>query len=402
MLRSPILVFALCLTACGLSGLDDTEGDGEGQEAAPVTLTVGTYNVFLREPFLEGIAYDRSNPQCRAQMLGERLGELGLDILALQESFALNDVLVKGFQQTAGEENWAILGQPWPRPVGPGPGHYGCFDAAGDFHQRLNGFRVTNGGVSLFSPHPYAGTPWMDVGELTETVKPDFGPTARGYCACNGDDCLAFKGLSYAPVLVHRGADVVGMNVISTHLDAGSNAENAAVRLEQLRSIRAFIEERLCTHTERNRWPTLLVGDMNVNHRGGHDANEEYHTMMQELGNISCLHAPVDAYLEVHQSWPDTNANAGTSTCKSSTIETCSLDDVSRRLDYILMFNPRINPAYPRANGIWRIGAITQASTEALMDPSCAFENKGETLNASGHLSDHKLVTATIVLTRVP
>lgn len=398
-------IFSLCMlmwvSACALSGMDETVEDSNGQQGVSVSLQVGTYNVFLRQAFLEGIAYDRSNPSCRAQKIGEQLGERHFDILALEESFddALSGTLLDSYKRARTSETWSILGAPWPKPVGPGPGFYGCFDEEGLFINKLNGFRLANGGLSLISSHPFIGETWTDVGPLSGTIQANFGPTARGYCECGGEDCLAFKGLSYAPIRLQKEGQTIDLNVISTHLNASGDPE---IRQKQLRSLVAFVEQRLCTHPSRNSWPLILLGDLNVGHTADGGGNEDYLAMMGELSKISCMNPPQDAYLEVHQSWDSLDANAGTSTCAGSTLKTCAFPEptrVSRRVDYIMVFAPKINVAFPSAAS-WQVQSVTSAYTEALIDPACAFEYRGETYNSAGHLSDHKLLTATIELRR--
>lgn len=364
-----------------------------------MTLQVGTYNVFLREPFLEGIAYDRSNPRCRATHIGTQLGNTNLDIVALQEAFTLNDLLVNAYKTaTSAPQLQTLIGQPWPAPTNRPNGTRGCFNESGTFYERMINYQITNGGVSLITPHAFVGTPWTDYGQLSEPVDTQFGPTARGYCDCTSEDCLAYKGLVYAPVQINRAGHTVSLNVLSTHLNASGDPE---VRRRQIRSLVAFVEQRLCTHSERRTWPIIFLGDLNVGHIGGGATNDEYYSILEELNAISCMENPRDAYLEVHQSWNDEDPDAGTSTCSGSSIQTCGKPThISRRLDYIMILNPTINPAYPSSGQAWRIETIRTAATEALNEPSCSFEYENKVYNTAGHLSDHKLLTATLELRR--
>lgn len=285
-------------------------------DAPPTHVRALTYNVFLRPPPVNWA--DRN--ECRARALGRALAAESTphDVLVFNESFEHDAVaaLANSLRERFPHQ---VLSQP-----------------------AASGLRV-NGGVSLLSPHPieqWRAVPFDD-------------------CIGKWNDCLANKGFVWA--LLDLG-DNLKLNVLATHLNSGGGYKARRVRRKQLAQIRDFMHAQPSTA----RWPTLLLGDLNINglryeaRYPDSDALTEYARAMALLGNTcqackdescraTCNPHPTDTFRARHGPWtfdaPGTRA-ANTYLCLYETLQPCASPDdadawrTRQRIDYILDFGP--------------------------------------------------------------
>ena len=337
-----------------LPGAAVTPSEGE-----PISsLDVMTYNVFLRPgPISWGDAND-----CRATAIGKELAKRAdeLDIVALNESFSGDAVEL--LAETVGNRfPYRVLRRP-----------------------RAKMLRV-NGGISLLSRFPI-----RDV--FTET-----------FDTCSFDDCLASKGFIHAVIEISKSLRV---NVIASHLDAGSSAEDRIARQQQIRKIRRYMDE----HEVGRDWPTLLMGDLNVDGiRGSLGAladaqgnHSEYRTFLTALskpcrecrdGRCSnlCGQRPADVVTADYGPWAfeaEQTADVNSLNCVGQSVAPCkspnSRDhwEKRKRLDYIISFDQ------PRTSGVEL--EVRDTSHVPFRDDACGTE----------YLSDHKAVRASFDIRR--
>src|SRR5690554_6478024 len=272
-----------------------------------------TYNIFMRPAPVNW----RDRNACRARRIADYFNDdaHAHDIVVLTESFesASTQLLAKSTEQTYPHQ---ILSQPPARGLS------------------------INGGVSILSPHPI---------EEWEAV-------AFEQCHGKWNDCLATKGFVWARIRVSTS---LKFNVLATHLNSGGGAGARASRRAQLAQIRAF----LTSHPSIARWPTLLMGDLNINGlrweepTPGADRLSEYADAMLFLAG-ACTHCdalPVDTYRAAQAPWrydePQTRA-ANTYNCVDESLQPCKSPNAAEhwkrrlRLDYIMDFGaPRDAPS---------------------------------------------------------
>ncbi len=322
-------------------------------------LRVMSYNAFLRPaPVSWG---DKS--QCRAERIAERLSDQPIprDIIVLNETF---DKHATGRLAEVAEERFPFqaLGLPEAR-----------------------GLR-TNGGLSILSRYPIEK--W----------------SAKRFSRCSGEfnDCLATKGVLWALVRVSRDLKV---NIVATHMNSGRRDSARSAREHQLDEIREFIDSQHQT----KRWPTLLMGDLNINglryepRYKTSDELTEYAQSMALLGNscatcetaacyARCNPVPVDAFRKQMGAWSfeaEATRHVNTHNCLGQVMEPCTSpnDDANwqtrSRLDYVMHFGP------PKLSPNLKV-RVTDAASRPYRDDTCG----------TNFLSDHKAVEATIEFER--
>lgn len=120
-------------------------------------------------------------------------------------------------------------------------------------------------------------------------------------CGCDGADCLAAKGFSYAKINV-RGHIV---HVVSTHFQAWNRGDTFEIRVRQANEVAEYLESlRLTAGPEE---PIFLAGDFNV---------DQYTqpTHLSRLCEIMCNFQTVPlrhSYSEIYSSDPGTNRLMG-------------------------------------------------------------------------------------------
>jgi endonuclease/exonuclease/phosphatase family metal-dependent hydrolase len=320
-----------------------------------------SYNIFMRPP---PVSWGDRN-KCRARSIARRLnGESAArDIVVLNESFEQKSV-AKLAELTSQRYPYQILRQP-----------------------AAEGLRV-NGGVSILSRHPIE----------------EWSATPFEQCHGEWNDCLATKGFVWARIRI---SDQLKVNVLATHLNSGGSEQARQVRRSQLRRIREFMRNSPSVA----RWPTLLMGDLNINglRWSARDPKSgelsEYAATMNFLGNscqqcadaaclAECARFPVDAFRRIHGPWQfDAEATraANTYNCVDERMLPCvspnSPEHWGRRLrlDYILHFGaPRLAPELQVR--------VLGADTVSFADDACS----------TTYLSDHKAVAATIAIGEKP
>ncbi len=311
-------------------------------------LRVMAYNVFMRP---DPVGWGDENA-CRARQISQALNEQPLDIVVLNEAFSAPDVASLA-KRTASTYPFRILQKP-----------------------RGQGLK-TSGGLVLLSRHP--------IDRYSTHAFSDCGGVFR--------DCVATKGFLHAVVAID---DDLKVNVIATHLDAGYRDRDRSARRSQLREIRRYLDRRPILEE----WPTLLLGDLNVdglNPDAGIDS--EYNAMLSTLGNTcatcdtrscqnQCTPTPFDVYHRAHQRWDVSEVstrNTHTTNCSVIGFDKCRSPNEDdhwkrrRRLDYILSFGapsqrPTLEPQ------------IRQAAHPAFRNDTCG----------TTYLSDHRAVAAEI------
>ena len=328
------------------------------EELTAASLRVLAFNTFLRPaPISWGDA-----TTCRARRISERIGAPGadFDIAVLTESFKTDDVLL--LAKGAAERF------PYQRLSLP------------ESQRAL----AVNGGLSVLSRYP-----------IEET-------RAEAYrtCAPNLGDCFASKGILYVRVALNARLKV---NVVATHLDAGGTEADRRARAEQLAQIRDFLER----HVDTERWPTMIVGDMNIDGlrheiraRGPKGLLSEYGQMLRTLGNTcvscrdqacreSCSPGLVDAFRASRPAWSfdSTSTRAvNTMNCNGIDLGDCAspnddaLWESRRRLDYVLVADARDD------DGVQAM--IERVEHPAFADDACETR----------YLSDHRAVAADVLL----
>lgn len=328
--------------------------DAAPADAAPAYAKIRalTYNIFMRPAPVNW----RDRNACRAQRIADYFSDdaHAHDIIVLTESFepASTQILARSTAQTYPHQ---ILSQPPARGLS------------------------INGGVSILSPHAIE----------------DWEAVAFERCHGKWNDCLATKGFVWARIRVSKS---LKFNVLATHLNSGGGAGARATRRAQLAQIRAF----LTTHPSIARWPTLLMGDLNINGlrweepTPGEDRLSEYADAMLFLAG-ACPHCdalPVDTYRAAQAPWrydePQTRA-VNIYNCVDESLQPCKSPNAAEhwkrrlRLDYILDFGaPRDAPALETRT-------LASATLE-MADDSCATQ----------YLSDHRALETTLEMGQFP
>lgn len=296
------------------------------------TLWLMAYNTFLRPA---PVSWGDKN-DCRAPEIGKELARTPADIVVLNEAFSPPHV----------EELVEKASEVFPFHTIQKPASRGL---------------KTNGGLSILSRYPI---------EWVET---------RAFDTCSGTlgDCMAKKGFLHALIKVSSDLKV---NILATHLDAGDGDDDRRARRAQMQTIDRYRTRQ----PSFRRWPTVLMGDMNVNGIGaGKDADPEYYEMMSILGD-----ATNDAFLDHNGPWsatPVATRQVNTANCSSIGFEGCDSPNEDEfweereRLDYIFTF-----PAPPQQPEL-------QTDVLAAAHPSFASDACG-----TGYLSDHRAVAARV------
>lgn len=326
----------------------------QAPEIAQKQLKLLDWNLFML-PLPLGYAHD---PACRAKSMTEFIQSQKPDIITLEESF--NRLHLKHLSDT--------LKSSHPHQLMHLP------DASGK--------RRTNGGISILSKYPIESS------------------HAQAFKDCFGADCVNDKGFVHALVRVSANQRV---NIIATHLQSLPTPQSQAVRLKQLAQIKTYADK----NKDIQQWPTLIVGDLNVNgirHTPFKlppkaDELSAYGEALKALGNScveckndrckqSCNAYPKDAMRELTGKWaftPTATAKLNSANCVGPTLTQCVDFNqlkywVGRmRLDYILEWAP------PQGK---RAATVTKAYFEAAPSQRCE----------GNYLSDHKALIAHIDL----
>ena len=190
-------------------------------------LNVLSYNIFGR-PFI--VAHDgQVERSCRipGEIFSQIANSSNVDVIVIQEAFTPGC-------RTGADLRTLLSFYGWPYST-----HTVGTEAP----------KLANGGVFIASKWP--------IDASAEEV----------YSECTGPDCFAAKGVVYARIRKTVGSDMRHFSVFGTHLNAGSSADQAKVRLEQAKQLRDFIVKQNIPASE----PTLIAGDLNVDnlHRTG-------------------------------------------------------------------------------------------------------------------------------------
>jgi endonuclease/exonuclease/phosphatase family metal-dependent hydrolase len=224
-------------------------------------LRVLTYNIFVR-PFFVSHDGQRERthhiPRAIAQLPGDPL-----DVVVIQEAF------------DEGRLRAHLLGE--------------LARAGFPYHTELvrggGPFQLGNGGVFIASRWP-----------IERSASRTFQD------ACSGTDCLAPKGVMYARIRKTVGETSAVYHVFGTHLQSGTGAEPASVRIAQLQQMARFRDSLEIPADE----PVVLAGDFNVDAIADPD---EVVAMLRTLG----AELPTRMHLGEATSDPRTNALVGQS-----------------------------------------------------------------------------------------
>ncbi|WP_354637594.1 sphingomyelin phosphodiesterase [Kitasatospora camelliae] len=232
----------LAVTPLALAPTAQAATQTKGAQTTVAPLNVLTYNVFLMSKNL----YPNWGQDHRAQAIADADFFQGHDVVVLQEAFdnAASDALVA----RASDE------YPYHTPV-VGRSTSGWDATSGNYSSTT----PEDGGVTLLSKWPIL--------RKEQYVFKD---------AC-GADWWSNKGFVYAVLNVNG----VRTHVVGTHLqstDSGcSSGQPATVRAAQLKTIRAFLDNKRIPASE----PVLVAGDLNVDSHGS-----EYDSMLAD-GNLA-------------------------------------------------------------------------------------------------------------------
>ena len=296
-------------------------------------LRVATYNVFLRPPIVDTVLGFQDRASCRGKLIGATLREAPYDIVALSEThhFAAMENLRRNLGSRYGVR---LFGKPE------------SFEGVA--------FRPVHGGLSLLSR--LAIERWY----------------AEGYDECSGVDCLARKGFVH---VVLRVAEDMRLNMIMTHANAGSGRGSSKARFAQLRQLRRYLR----SDDIFQRWPTVLLGDLNIDGRLYDGlASEDYQQAMRMLV-IPSIGQPSDPFLDVAQKMA--MPIRSTENCTGSRLIPCSVRKSERksRNDYILF---------------WPSHSVNVSAEDLRVE---AYPDK-EARCGTPFLSDHASPAATLVI----
>lgn len=226
------------------------------------------------------------------------------------------------------------------------------------------GIALTNGGLAIFSRFPIER--WS-----TRTFD-----TCAGWLSGKGD-CSASKGVLHALVKVR---DDLKVNILATHLDAGSRPQDRDARASQF----AQIQEFMGSIDDLQKWPTMFAGDFNV---AGNEyqpsLSSEYKKMWASLGE------PIDAYKFVRGTWSKTREHfehLNTMNCRGGGLVGCrdmttnENWSASSRLDYLFVY-PTSEPHLANLD-------VVNSTHDTLRDNSCGTR----------YLSDHRAVMSRVRL----
>lgn len=325
------------------------------EKASPLAdLDILSYNVFLRP---NPVSWGDANA-CRAREIADALVERAksLDLVALNESF----------QETTVHRLVEKLGDHFPYRA---------------LQKPEGGWLQINGGISLLSKYP---------------IRKLYSKT---FDNCAFDDCLASKGFVHAVIEL---SESFQFNVLATHLDAGNSSWDLETRRAQLETIREYLNGR----KDLRDWPTIVLGDLNVDGIRGsvgryaeRDMSEnEYGAMMARLtpncsecsGSTcpeSCPTRPLDAMASGVAPWRfdhSETAAINTINCLDQSMDPCRSPNERanwerrQRLDYILTLPARTDDRRE----------LSVADAEHI-----PFENDA---CSTTYLSDHQAIRATL------
>ena len=247
-------------------------------------LRVMTYNVqFLPEPVSD--RNERPHPQYRAQCIAEAASRF--DIIVLQETFhdEHRQQIIDRVAEVWAGTTYTIQS---PTPTG----------------------FFTSGGCLIISKMPV-------VAQHSTVFANYSNPAQYGFKA----DGFAAKGVLHARIAHPSSAPSDFVDVFATHLEARADD----LRPLQYEELAKFVKQ----HASPNH-PALLLGDLNT--RGGpefrRDAESQYSQLMRHLSSAREGGEWVDI-------WPQLKGDA-----LGGTTEQASAD-VGKRIDYILISNPR-------------------------------------------------------------
>ena len=202
----------------------------------PDEVRVLSYNVFMRPEPISNADHTLE----RAALIGQWIEGAEVDIVALQEAWEPGAISLL-LEAVADEFPYYASDRP-VRKFG----------------------KIVSGGLLILSRWPI---------EEVQTVV---------YDSCHLADCLAAKGATHALIRI---AEDAYLNLVVTHLDAGSAARDRQVRAMQIEQLRQFLEG-----IDRQAGPLLIAGDFNID---SHAEDGEYKMLTATL-NIE-THSPPDA-----------------------------------------------------------------------------------------------------------
>ncbi|QQR88758.1 MAG: endonuclease/exonuclease/phosphatase family protein [Myxococcales bacterium] len=268
-----------------------TQEAGESYE-----LKLLSYNIFLRPEVVDWILGSRDRADCRAAPLADVIKQGDFDIVALQETQ----------HQPAWDKLDHRLGSSLPFRLTGQPSAFAWADT-----------RPVNGGNSLLSRYPIERF-------YTES-----------YRNCTASDCLARKG--FVHVLIKVAPDFK-VNVVGTHLNSGSSMLAWRARRKQLIQLGSYLNHEALIKA----WPTVLLGDLNVDAGQGADVERHKEAMAQLV--IDGLGPPRDPFGVAYEDDAALEL-ANSRNCTGSRVIPCKspndqrFSDERRRLDYVLVWD---------------------------------------------------------------
>lgn len=227
------------------------------------------------------------------------------------------------------------------------------------------GIALTNGGLALYSRHPIEQ--WS-----TETFD-----SCAGWLEGHGD-CSASKGVLHALVSVSESLKV---NVLATHLDAGARPEDRQARKDQMAQIERFMGEI----DELEKWPTVFVGDFNIEGIDHAPSPDSEYTKL-----LAALQDPLDTYRHKRLDWSTDRrqlTNAATMNCRGGGLTACR--DIT--LDENWKASHRIDYAFAKQAGESSVELDrTETHHDAMKDEVCGY----------GFLSDHRALRTSLSLSQ--
>ena len=224
-----------------------------------------------------------------------------------------------------------------------------------------------HGLLSAFRDHnkPHLGTATMrgsglGIGAragLTNAALWRFRPPVSGW------DRLARKGALYAQVVLDGGV----VDVLTVHLQAGTDEAAAFVRKGQLAQVRALVD----AIGSRER-PFIVCGDFNIDGHGAARGSAEYKLLASTLGDF--VDPGHGGDLPTYHPHPEANSLAAAFTTPSG----------PQRIDYIFF---RAAPRDPLA--------FEPVSVERVLDQRLSWEPPHPTDDEHAYASDHFGVSAT-------
>lgn len=323
-------------------------------DAQAKNIKVMQWNVYML-PLPVGYAHD---PACRSTNIGKVMTQSQASIITLNESFNRFHMGKMALS----------LKLKYPHQINGVP--------------KFEGKRKINGGLSIFSKYPISKQ------------------HVQSFKTCQGSDCLSNKGFLHALVDIGRQQK---LNVITTHLNSGLGHGNQQTRLAQVAEIQDYIKK----NKDIEQWPTVLMGDLNVNgirhetHKFPPNTQQlnDYGQLTKAMGNTcaecktdrcrnSCNDYPKDAMRDEKGKWsyrPIPTRDLNSLNCVGPTLTTClDFNDMKywmarQRFDYIMALAP------PKRAPKKHI-KIHNTKFETLKPSPC--EGK--------YLSDHKALSATV------